>query len=181
MCTAHRTSLSRRGFVLASAAAGLLIACGRSGDRVAAPEALAFDDSTVCVLDGLRLVDHAGPKAQIFWSDRPDPDFHCDTVEMFHVVLASGRRQQSIRALYVQDMGEADWFEPRGHWIDAKSALYVEGSSRLTAMGKTLVSFSRLPDAEAFADAHGGRILRFDDVDADMVALDGGALHDASM
>lgn len=180
MCR-HHLCRSRRRFLLASAAAGLLSACGQGPRTAALPDPVAFDDETLCILDGLRLIDHPGPKAQIFWTGRDTPDFYCDTVEMFHVFLATAQRESRIRALYVQDMRDNDWYAPRGQWMNARDALYVQGSSRLAAMGPTLASFSQQSAADSFAREFGGQILRFDQIDADMVVLDGDALHDSSM
>lgn len=162
------------------AGAGLLAACGRTPDLTTSATAVEINTTTVCVLDGLRLSDVAGPKAQIHRMGRSNPDFYCDTVEMFHIYLATSLRQD-IAGIFVQDMGKTDWFEPRGHWIDATSAYYVRESSRFGPMGPTFASFSTLSDADDFAREFGGKLLRFADVNADMVALDGGALHDASM
>ncbi len=180
MCRHHdRFSPTRRQLLLAAAGAGALAACGRrpSGSRL---QAVDFTTETVCVLDGLRLIDYPGPKAQIHYAGRTDPDFFCDTVEMFHVFLAVARRQD-VRGLFVQDVGKTGWDEPQGHWIEARQAHYVHGSSRFGPMGPTLASFSASAQADAFADRFGGTVLRFDDVTPDMVILDGGALHDTRM
>lgn len=180
MCKRGCKAISRRRFVIACAGASLLAACGRPSGHTTSATAVEFDNATVCVLDGLRLSDFAGPKAQLHRIDQAAPEFFCDTVELFHVYLATSRREDIV-GMFVQDMGNTDWFEPRGHWIDATTAHYVRGSSRLGPMGATLVSFSNASDATEFARQFGGELLRFADVDADMVALDGGALHDASM
>lgn len=180
MCSNHSHAISRRRFIIASVGAGVLTACGRSPGNTTSAAAVEIENTTVCVLDGLRLSDFAGPKAQIHRVGRSDPDFYCDTVEMFHVYLAASRREE-ITGMFVQDMGKTDWFEPHDHWIDATTAHYVRGSSRLGPMGPTFASFSTLSDADDFAREFGGELLRFADVNADMVALDGGALHDTSM
>ena len=65
--------------------------------------------------------------------------------------------------------------------IDARNAYFVHGSSRHGSMGPTLATFSTDTDAQAFAREHGGKVLRFADITADMVKLDGGALHDQRM
>lgn len=179
LCHARRRLLLSGA--LAGAAIGLLSACGQRTHTGPAPTPVEFGDDTLCILDGLRLIDHPGPKAQIHWVGRDEPDFYCDTVEMFHLFLATQHRDTRIRALYVQDMSQADWYAPRGEWMDARAALYVQGSSRMTAMGTTLASFSEASAADSFVREFGGQILRFADVDADMVVLDGDALHDSSM
>lgn len=146
-----------------------------------APPATARDITagTVCALDGMLLNDYPGPKAQIHYADG-GMEFFCDTVEMFNMLLRpeSARR---VRAVYTQDMGKADWKTPRGHWIDARQAFYVHGSRVKGSMGPTLASFANRADAEAFARKNGGRVLRFGEVQMDMVDLHGGAVHDERM
>lgn len=176
----HPHAISRRRFVIACAGASFLSACGRTPGHTTSATAAEIDTTTVCMLSGLRLSDFAGPKAQIHRVGRTDPEFYSDTVKMFHVFLATSRRQD-ISGMFVQDMGKTDWFAPHGHWIDATTAHYVRGSSKFGPMGPTFASFSTLSNADDFAREFGGELLRFADVDADMVVLDGGALHDMSM
>jgi len=144
------------------------------------PSAREIADGDFCTLDGMLLNDFPGPKAQIHYAGQAQPDLFCDTVEMFSLYLKP-EQQKRITALFVQDMGAADWQAPRGHWIDAKTALYVEGSKKHGSMGPTLASFAKHADAEAFAKQHGGKVLRFDEVTPAMVVLDGGANHDKRM
>lgn len=179
MCT-HHACLSRRRFLLATAAAGLLAACGNEGSRSSAIVPLEIDRSTSCALDGMILADYPGPKAQMHYAGRAEPDWFCDTIEMFSIYLTP-EQARAITALFVQDMGKAEWDHPQGHWIDARTAFYVFGSKRLGGMGPTAASFASEADARAFAAEHGGKILRFDEVTPDMVVLDGGALHDQRM
>jgi copper chaperone NosL len=187
MCTHHgcghepRTpsAFDRRRFLIAGTAAGLLAACGApagSGTVVA----LEIDRSTSCALDGMLLADYPGPKAQIHYAGVSEPDWFCDTLEMFNVFL-NPEQARLVTGIFVQDMGKADWDAPAGHWIDARQALYVFGSKRLGSMGPTAASFAAEADARAFADAHGGTLLKFGEVTPDMAILDGGALHDQSM
>lgn len=159
--------------------AGLLSGCAET-DTAAAVAPVEIDRGTACVLDGMLLADYPGPKAQIHYAGRAEPEFFCDTVEMFHSYL-NPEQVRAVRGLFVQDMGKADWDEPRGHWIDAREAWYVHGSSRRGSMGPTIASFAAEADARAFAGEHGGEVKRFDDIRTDMVELDGGALHDHSM
>ncbi|HRP25238.1 nitrous oxide reductase accessory protein NosL [Thauera sp.] len=179
MCT-HHACHSRRRFLIGAAAAGLLAACGSGSEGGGALVPLEIDRSTSCALDGMILADYPGPKVQMHYAGRTEPDWFCDTIEMFSIHL-NPEQARVVRAIYVQDMGKADWDNPQGHWIDARTAFYVFGSSRLGGMGPTAASFSSEADARAFAEQYGGRVLRFNEVTADMVVLDGGALHDQRM
>lgn len=173
--TQNSPSLRPIAFVLALGVA--LAACTRDEPAPAPPQEITA--GTACALDGMLLADYPGPKAQIHYRDGA-PEFYCDTVEMFAMVLnpESARR---VRAVYTQDMGKADWREPRGNWIDARSAWYVAGSGVKGSMGPTFASFARKEDAEAFAARHGGKVLAFDDVTPEMADLRGGAEHDHRM
>ena len=172
--------LRLRAAFLALCTAGLLAACGSDDSGRAQVVPIEIDRSTACALDGMLLADYPGPKAQIHYEDTTEPDFFCDTVEMFNIYLTPEQARRVV-ALYVQDMGKAAWDHPEGHWIDARGAHYVIGSQRLGSMGPTIASFAAEADAQEFAAEHGGKLLRFDEVKPEMVRLDGGALHDQSM
>lgn len=178
-CLTRRRALGLTALTALSAT-GLLSACS---EQTAAQQSLApvqIDRSTSCELDGMLLSDYPGPKAQIHYAGQERPAFFCDTVELFNTLLV-GEQVRAVRAVYVQDMGRADWNEPRGHWIDATLAFYVVGSKRHGSMGPTIASFAAEADAAKFSAEHGGQVLRFAQVTLDMVDLSGGALHDTRM
>lgn len=157
-------------------AGALLVACGEDPKSVLPKE---FAQDTSCALDGMVLQDFPGPKAQIQYA-QGEPDFFCDTREMFAIVLRPEQKKRVV-AIYTQDMGKADWNQPQGQWIDARSAFYVVGSSRRGSMGPTLASFANAEDAGKFAAEYGGKVLRFAQVTLDMVDLSGGGSHDERM
>lgn len=167
---------ARNGLLLASLVLG---ACSDQAPSVTQQAAQA-EVGTSCALDGMLLADFPGPKAQMHYAGQDAPDFFCDTVEMFHLYL-NPEQVRAVRALYVQDMGAAAWDEPQGHWIDAKQAFYVVGSSRHGSMGPTIASFAKAADAEKFASEYGGKVYPFAGITADMAVLDGGTLHDTHM
>lgn len=172
--------MKRTLFRLAIASAWLAMTvgagCGEQAKTVAPQE---ITRSTACALDGMLLADYPGPKGQIHYDQGP-PDFFCDTMEMISIYLRPEQQKRAV-AVFTQDMGQADWKEPRGHWIDARNAFYVQGSSRRGSMGPTLASFAREEAAQAFAREYGGKVLRFGEITLDMVALDGGVIRDEKM
>ena len=171
--------MKRRSFLFSAVIGALLAGCGQANPP-AALVPLEIDPHTTCDLDGMLLADYAGPKAQIFYAGPAAPTFFCDTVELFHTLLAP-EQVKAVQAVFVQDMGKADWEQPRGNWIDAKGAYYVLGSKRHGSMGPTIASFAQEADARKFAAQWGGRLLRYAEVKPDMVDLSGGALHDSRM
>ena len=189
LCICHRRPgaaaaplAERRRFlgVAALATLGVVAGCDRSVDAGPSRTPVEIGAATSCELDGMLLADYPGPKAQVFYADAPAPVFFCDTVELFSTLL----RPEQIRvvtAAWVQDMGRADWEQPRGHWIEARRAFYVRGSRRHGSMGPTLASFSLEAEARRFAAEHGGTVLRFDEIKPEMVDLSGGASFDQRM
>ncbi|MES2163739.1 MAG: nitrous oxide reductase accessory protein NosL [Pseudomonadota bacterium] len=173
---------NRRNFIFATAA--LLLAPALAGCQRRVPAALTtaleIDARTTCDLDGMPLVDYPGPKAQLFYAGQSTPVYFCDTVELFHTLLAP-EQLRAVAAVFVQDMGKTDWEQPRGHWFDASTGFYVLGSRRQGSMGPSIASFSRQADADAFVTQWGGRRLRYAEIKRDMVDLSGGALHDSKM
>ena len=166
--------------MLATLAAIALTACGQQSENSATLDPIEINSGTACSLDGMLLADYPGPKAQIHYAGQAEPDYFCDTVEMFHLYLTP-EQVRTVRGLFVQDMGRADWDQPRGNWIDAKKAYYVHGSKRRGSMGPTIASFALEKDAAKFAAEYGGKVYRFSDITPDLVVLDGGALHDSNM
>ena len=179
-CSCRRHLLGGLAAITALGALGGLAGCGERGGSAQTLAPVEIDRSTSCELDGMLLSDYPGPKAQVHYAAQDKPSFFCDTVELFNVLLA-GEQVRAARAIYVQDMGKADWDAPQGHWIDAKTAFFVLGSKRHGSMGPTIGSFAQEADATKFAAEHGGKVLRFGDIKADMVDLSGGALHDTRM
>lgn len=154
----------------------LLSACSKELAKVLPQDP---DQDTVCSLDGMVLNDYPGPKAQILFAEGA-PEFFCDLMELFATLLAP-EQQRPIAGMFVQDMGKAAWEKPSGHWVDARSALYVVGSRKAGSMGPTFGSFASMQDAEAFVQKEGGKILRFEQITPQMVNLDTGAPHDNRM
>lgn len=166
--------------ILGTLGLAFLVGCGQQDAQQRSFDPVEVTTGTSCELDGMLLADYPGPKAQIHYADQERPAFFCDTIELFNMLLA-GEQVRAVRAVYVQDMGQAQWDEPKGHWIDAKTAIYVVGSKREGSMGKTIASFAQQADADKFAAEFGGKVLKFGDIKLDMVDLRGGALHDSSM
>lgn len=173
-------NLVLRKRIFATLAAITLTACGQQSGNSSAPAPIEINSGTTCSLDGMLLADYPGPKAQIHYAGQAEPDFFCDTVEMFHLYL-NPEQVRVVQGLFVQDMGKTGWDEPRAHWIDAKNAYYVHGSKRRGSMGPTIASFALEQDAAEFAAEYGGKVYRFAGITPDMVVLDGGALHDSNM
>jgi len=160
---------SRTLLVSVALATLLLAGCGESQTQnEGAVTPVEITRSTASIIDGMLLADYPGPKGQIHYSGQSEPEFFCNTKDMMYVHLVP-EQLRKVRAMFVQDMGQADWDEPQGHWIDAHAAYYVVGSTRRGSMGTTLGTFALEADAHAFAEEYGGKVLRFDEITVDSV------------
>lgn len=157
-----------------------LAGCGRSQEAADARTPAEITAQSSCSLDGMLLSDYPGPKGQIRFAQVAEVQWFCDTVELLSTLLAP-EQVRPVLSAFVQDMGKADWEQPVGHWIDARTALYVLGSRRHGSMGPTAASFSAEADAQAFMQQYGGKLLGFASIRPEMVDLSGGALHDTRM
>ncbi len=178
MKTLHRHGIFRR-LLAAVVLSTLLGSLGGCSKQESAVQAIEPTREAMCALDGMILVDYPGPKGQIVYRDG-SREFYCDTVELLSIYLRPEQKKR-IQAIFTQDMGKADWNEPRDHWIDATKAYYVQGSDLHGSMGPTFATFASKEDAEAFIKEHGGKLLRFEEITIDMVDLRGGAKHDHGM
>ena len=114
---------------------------------------------------GMILLDHSGPKAQVHLPDEPEPVWFSSVRDAIAFTMLP-EEPRNYTAMYVNDMGVAQWDEPEpGTWIDASGALYVIGSERMGGMGvPEAVPFATREAAERFATEHGGRIVALTDV-----------------
>ena len=148
-----------------------LSACG--GDEPAAPPPApqAVSADAVGHYCGMMLKDHAGPKGQIFVKGRAAPVWFSSIKQVFAYTRLP-EEPKGLAALYVNDMAAAgpDGAADPKAWVDAREAFYVIGSSFLGGMGaEDAMPFSDQTRALAFAQAHGGRVVRFADVPEDYV------------
>jgi len=146
-------------------------ACG--GDEPAAPPPApqAVSADAVGHYCGMMLLDHAGPKGQIFVKGRAAPVWFSSIKQVFAYTLLP-EEPKGLAAIYVNDMAAAgpDGAADLKAWVDARQAFYVINSSFIGGMGaEDAIPFSDQTRALAFAQAHGGRVVRFADVPEDYV------------
>lgn len=113
------------------------------------------------------IVDFPGSKAQIHYRNG-EIDTFCSTLDML-LFYHQPDRPRNIVAIYVNDMGKAQWDHPVGNWVDAKEAFYVYGGDIMGPMGEALVPFSKRSDAEDYIKKHGGRIIKFEEITPDIL------------
>ena len=113
---------------------------------------------------------HPGPKGQIFVAGEKSPIWFASARDTVAFTLLP-EEPKDIVAIYVNDMGKADWDKPGPDtWIDARKALFVVDSRRQGAMGTAeVVPFADAGDAARFVARWGGRVVAFKDIPSDYV------------
>ena len=114
----------------------------------------------------MTVTNHSASKAQIFlkkWRNKP---LWFSTIRDVFIYINSPEEDQRIMAIYVNDMGIADWDKPEaGTWIAADKAFYVIGSTRRNGMGgASIVPFSSIDNANEFIKNYGGEIKSFNEM-----------------
>ncbi len=150
-----------------------LVGCSeQSQQQEVIHQAVAIESSDECHLCGMLISNFAGPKAELFRKGVTQADGNavkkfCSTRDMFSFYL-DPENKRNVTSILVHDMSKAPWDAPKDEFfIDARTAWYVIGSSQRGAMGKTLASFSKKTDADAFAVEFGGKVIDFDAVNYD--------------
>ncbi|AUM75354.1 nitrous oxide reductase accessory protein NosL [Paracoccus jeotgali] len=150
-----------RGAILAL----LLLAACRT-ETAALPEPATMTESAVGHFCQMNVLEHPGPKGQIWLKDVLSPLFFSQVRD---VVAYQRMPEQSheIVVAYVNDMSQAPSWEHPGvdNWMRAEDAFYVVGSARAGGMGAPeIVPFSQRADADAFADQHGGSVMQLAEI-----------------
>ena len=140
----------------------VFIVSGCTNGDIEKPLPIELAREHACAVCGMITVDFPGAKAQIHYKNGKIDTFCC-TLHMFSFYLQPDRPKH-ISAIYVNDMGKADWDQPKGQWIDAKKAYYVVGGDVMGPHGEALLPFAATKDAEGHISDHRGRIISFDEV-----------------
>ena len=102
-----------------------------------------------------------GPKAEIVMKSGNVYKF-CSVKCMSCTIQRLGENAD-MAGIWVNDAGATDWEHPEAKFIDAKTAWYVQGSSRKATMGKSVAPFATKEAALAFQKEFGGTLYRWDD------------------
>lgn len=157
--------------ILLSCAVLALAAC-REDSTAALPAPVTMTEEAVGHFCQMEMLEHPGPKAQVFLDGLPYPLFFSQVRD---AIAYDRMPEQShmIAAIYVSDMGwsGASWDNPGAdNWILASAAYYVVGSDMVGGMETPeLVPFATREGAQAFITRHGGEALQLDGITDDMV------------
>lgn len=149
----------------------LLVACSDEPQMSKVPSAIALTKEAAGHYCQMVILDHPGPKAQMFLENLMHPLWFSQVRDGLAKVK-SKERNAEILVLYVNDMGVAkSWEEPGiDNWIRADQAFFVVGSDAIGGMGAPeYVPFSDQAKALAFISRHGGKVVRFEEISAEAV------------
>jgi len=143
-----------------------LTACDERSEESSVPPPQEVTDTAMGHYCGMALVEHAGPKGQIFLKSRKEPIWFSSVRDTLAFTMLP-EEPKDIAGIYVNDMSRAkSWDSPgAGTWILAKDAWYVIGSKRKGGMGgDELVPFGSEQAAQDFVAENSGRIAAFTEI-----------------
>jgi copper chaperone NosL len=150
-----------------------LVACDETPEVAAVPDPQEPTRDAIGYYCNMIVVDHIGPKGQIFLTDREEPIWFTSVRDTIAFTMLP-EEPRNIAAAYVHDIGRTDWDrQAPGTWVRAREAWYVVGSPMRGGMGAPeAVPFGDRAAAEAFADEHGGTVVAFADIPSEAILGD---------
>lgn len=144
----------------------LIVLAACKPDAADTPPPVAMTAEAVGHYCQMNVLEHPGPKGQVHLKDVAAPLFFSQASDVV-AYLRMPEQSHAVTAAYVTDMSRApDWDHPGAqNWMLVQDAFFVVGSTRAGGMGAPeVVPFSARAEAEAFAAAHGGAVMRLDDI-----------------
>ncbi len=119
----------------------------------------------------MTITNHTASKAQLFLKNKPNKPLWFSTIRDLFIYINSPEEDQRILAIYVNDMGIANWDSPEPDtWANAYDAIYVIESKRLNGMGgASIVPFTNTDKANDFIKSYGGEIKNFNSIPKDYI------------
>ncbi len=143
----------------------LLNACQPNGEQQTQQPPVAFHEHDECHVCGMLITRYPGPKGEAYQRNSGEVLKFCSTRDLFAYLLEPGQAAQ-VGSVYVHDMARSEWKSPDDtHLIPAQQAWYVVGHPLRGAMGPSPASFAKREDAAAFAQQHGGKLLKYEEID----------------
>jgi copper chaperone NosL len=165
-------AMDRRALMLAGL--GLAVsACKKQQAETTPPAPRPISAAATAEFCGMGLLEHPGPKAQIFVRDRPDP-YWFSTVRDAIAFTRLPEMPKDIAVIWVSDMARAhDWQQPDA-WVEASRAVFVIGRRRRSGMETDeAVPFGDADAARLFAETEGGRMVRLSEIPSSYIFPEG--------
>jgi copper chaperone NosL len=123
-----------------------------------------------CHLCGMLIQQFPGPKGQLQDKKTDQVRKFCSTNDLFSYLLQP-ENQHNIKSVFVHDMSDVAWASPQDDkMIEADKAWFVAEHDLQGAMGPTIASFGAEDSANKFQNEHGGYVLRFADINLELMA-----------
>lgn len=185
----HSGQIATRRRVVSCLAAGGVAAiagCLGNDENEAVHEPIALDGTKQCDACGMIVEDGFGPNGQVFFdndypAERDGPAWYDSVREMFVDQFTQENRHEPL-ATFVTDYSAVEYTIDEtdgaryisGHiskesFVAADDAVYVIESDIEGVMGADLLPFGNPTEGESFTEAHGGRVLEYDEITADVV------------
>ena len=150
--------------ILSIACSLFLFGCGGAESLAPPRPAQTIDSTHECHLCGMLIAEFPGPKGELYTKTSEQIKRFCSTRDLFSFSLDPEYEHQ-VKEVYVHDMSKSEWALPDdSHFINARLAWFVVGSTQTGAMGETIASFGQKQDAEDFSAKFGGKLYRFDEI-----------------
>ena len=102
--------------------------CEEASQMASVPDTRELTRDDIGYYCNMIVMDHAGPKAQIFLGDREEPIWFTSVRDAFAFTMLEDE-PKNVTAIWVNDAAATTWVAPEpGTWIDARSAWFVVGS-----------------------------------------------------
>lgn len=148
-----------------------LAGCSGNAEESVPPPPQEITLDSVGHFCGMDLIEHDGPKGQIFVKGSQQPLWF-STIRQVMAYSILPDSPKGLSAIYVTDMSKAqNLHQPEdGSWMKAVDAYYVTESRYQGGMGgEDPLPFSEETQALAFIQEHGGRIQRFGEMSEDYI------------
>lgn len=148
-----------------------LAACTSQNEPAEKPDPQAITAESVGHFCSMDLVEHDGPKGQIFIRGKTDPLWF-STIRQTLAYTILPDSPKGLDAIYVTDMAIVkDMRQPEAEsWMNARDAYFVTESKMAGGMGgEDPLPFSDRRKAEEFAAKYGGTILKFSEISEDYI------------
>ncbi|MEO9777162.1 nitrous oxide reductase accessory protein NosL [Roseibium sp.] len=159
--------MKRRMRLAAIVAAAMVVsACNEQQAGTDVPLPVALTEEAAGHYCNMTILEHTGPKAQIFLAGFPHPLWFSQVRDGIAFLRSPEEHFETV-AIYVNDMGRVtDWdFPGQETWIDAKTAWYVIGSRKTGGMGTPeAIPFGSEQSAFAFTAGNGGEVVRLAEI-----------------
>lgn len=161
-----------RSFKLIIAATCMILAgCSAQNEPAVMPDPWPITADAVGHYCAMDLIEHDGPKGQIFIRGRSDPLWF-STIRQVLAYTIMPDSPRGLDAIYVTDMGIVkNMRQPEQEsWMDARKAYFVTESKLPGGMGgEDPLPFGDRAKADEFAAEYGGTVLTFDEIPEDYI------------